>query len=258
MDPYKVLGVNQGASDDEIKKQYRKLAMKHHPDKGGDSDMFKQINDAYYKITNNEQQASEMPDFAREFFNMHMNGFHFGGVRVNMPNMVFKQNVELAITLEDIYKGKRFRVNQHEVNLTPDIAIGDRVDIPNSNICIRLKLHRHPIFQVENGSLNLIYKQTISLCEALIGFKGRIKHPNGKMLFCSTKAGSVISQSQMIRIPGKGIPINSRGNVSDLIVIFNIQMPSSIDMKYANTIKQMLQWDVPDITPNLNDENIIL
>lgn len=46
-DPYKVLGVKRDANKDTIKKAYRKLAMKHHPDKGGDEDKFKNINEAY-------------------------------------------------------------------------------------------------------------------------------------------------------------------------------------------------------------------
>jgi DnaJ-class molecular chaperone len=261
MDPFNVLGVNRNSTEDEIKKQYRKLAMLHHPDKGGDSEKFKQVNDAYYKITNKDNEhrhAPDMTDFAREFFNMHANGFPFG-VHMRPPGMVFRQNVDVAITLEDIYKGKRLRVNHHEVNIKPDIAICERIEIPNSNMSVRLKLTKHPIFQVENGSLNLIYKQTISLCEALIGFKGRIKHPSGTMLFCSTKEGKVMGQSEMVRIPGKGIPVNNRGSVSDLIVIFDIQMPSNIDTeKYTGVIKEMLRWDVPDVTPNSNEEKIII
>jgi molecular chaperone DnaJ len=47
-DYYEVLGVNKGASDDDIKKAFRKLAVKHHPDKeGGDEAKFKEINEAY-------------------------------------------------------------------------------------------------------------------------------------------------------------------------------------------------------------------
>lgn len=44
---YEVLGLQKGASEDEIKKAYRKLAMKHHPDKGGDPEEFKKIQAAY-------------------------------------------------------------------------------------------------------------------------------------------------------------------------------------------------------------------
>ena len=44
---YDDLGVNQDASTDDIKRAYRRLAMEHHPDKGGCADQFKTINEAY-------------------------------------------------------------------------------------------------------------------------------------------------------------------------------------------------------------------
>jgi curved DNA-binding protein CbpA len=47
MDHYTTLGVNKNASPDEIKRSYRKLASQHHPDKGGDEEMFKRIKLAY-------------------------------------------------------------------------------------------------------------------------------------------------------------------------------------------------------------------
>jgi len=44
---HEVLGVNVGASQDEIKKAYRKKAMEHHPDRGGSEQKFKEVNEAY-------------------------------------------------------------------------------------------------------------------------------------------------------------------------------------------------------------------
>ena len=46
-DYYKTLGVSKDASERDIKKAFRKLAQKHHPDAGGDEGKFKEINEAY-------------------------------------------------------------------------------------------------------------------------------------------------------------------------------------------------------------------
>ena len=60
-DYYEVLGVGKGASDDEIKKAFRKLAVKYHPDKNpGDKaaeEKFKEINEAYAVLSDPEQKS---------------------------------------------------------------------------------------------------------------------------------------------------------------------------------------------------------
>lgn len=60
-DPYEVLGVPQGASDDEIKAAYRKLAKKYHPDLNGGSAQaeakMKEVNEAYTELIKNKGQG---------------------------------------------------------------------------------------------------------------------------------------------------------------------------------------------------------
>jgi curved DNA-binding protein len=68
-DYYKVLGVNENASQDEIKKAYRKLAVKYHPDKHPDNkkaaeEKFKEVSEAYYVLGDNKRR--EEYDTARK------------------------------------------------------------------------------------------------------------------------------------------------------------------------------------------------
>lgn len=66
-DYYEILGVEKGASKDEIKAAYRKLAHQHHPDKkGGDEKKFKEINEAY-QILGDDQKRKQYDNFGQTF-----------------------------------------------------------------------------------------------------------------------------------------------------------------------------------------------
>ncbi len=56
-DYYDILGVSKTASEEEIKKAYRAMAHKHHPDKtGGDAEKFKEVNEAYQVLSSKEKR----------------------------------------------------------------------------------------------------------------------------------------------------------------------------------------------------------
>jgi len=87
-DLYDVLGVPKNASQDDIKKAYRKLAHQHHPDKqGGDASRFKEINEAYQVLSDSDKRKryDQFGSAGEQFSgfggaNSGSQDFHFGGV----------------------------------------------------------------------------------------------------------------------------------------------------------------------------------
>lgn len=127
-DYYNTLGIDRSASADDIKKAFRKAAMQHHPDRGGDQARFKEINEAYDILSNNEKKKlydsgidplnpnqgghhryHSGPQFndMEDIFNSFGFSFNFGG-NPNFRNRQMKNktlNVNLNLSLEEAYLG---------------------------------------------------------------------------------------------------------------------------------------------------------
>jgi DnaJ-class molecular chaperone len=129
MDYYSTLGLQRGASEDEIKKAYRSMAMKYHPDRGGDERRFKEIEEAYRFLS--DPQKKNIIDMGGDpnaspkmgsggFYNQGPFEFHFGS---NNFEDIFEQfgfgfqasrnirknksfNINVEITLEEVLSGK--------------------------------------------------------------------------------------------------------------------------------------------------------
>jgi len=129
---YKVLGVEKNASASEIKKAYRKLAVKHHPDKGGDPDTFKEISKAY-DILGDEEKRTQYDQFGEEgvgqggpsdgndIFDMM---FNQGQRRGNQRGKKGKDEVHpLDVSLEDLYNGKvrKLSVTRQVIDKSVDV-----------------------------------------------------------------------------------------------------------------------------------------
>jgi DnaJ family protein A protein 2 len=79
MNPYDVLGVPKDATEDDIKKAYRKLAKTEHPDKGGNENRFKEINEAYETLSDPQKRRDhDNPDPFANAFGGNSFGFPFG------------------------------------------------------------------------------------------------------------------------------------------------------------------------------------
>ena len=132
MSLYEELGVGQGADTREIKKAYFDLARIHHPDKGGDPEKFKKIENAYSILSDDEKRkVYDMTGSTEPGASMPMFNFGFMGGMPGMPGMpdfnsIFgsqqpKRKVrkgkgpnkmqDLFMSLSDFYHGKKLRFN---------------------------------------------------------------------------------------------------------------------------------------------------
>jgi molecular chaperone DnaJ len=112
-DYYKILGVSDSTSQEEIKKAYRKLSKEYHPDKGGNEEKFKEISEAYTNIGDENKR--------REYDQMRNNPF--GGDTFDIFNSFFNQsvhrsrpikgrdlNMNISVSVEDIYFSKHKKI----------------------------------------------------------------------------------------------------------------------------------------------------
>jgi DnaJ-class molecular chaperone len=124
---YEVLGISRTSSPAEIRKAYRNLAKKYHPDVGGSEEKFKQITEAY-EVLSDEQKRNIYDKFGKDglrsggmpfgnnfdFFDMFTGGF-MRRPRGPMKGETVKQN--LRVTLNDLYNGvlKKIRVTRTRI-----------------------------------------------------------------------------------------------------------------------------------------------
>ena len=161
-DYYQTLGVSEQASPEEIKKAYRSLANKHHPDKGGDQARFKDISVAYENLSDPQKKAEY--DQQRQFGNgsqFHFNtgnpfqgggdpfasmfggaspfGDIFGHMRRGQVQRNRDLNIQCSISFLDSYNGKQLEANYRlpsgrnqnvVINVPPGVTHGDTIRYP--------------------------------------------------------------------------------------------------------------------------------
>ena len=134
-DYYELLGVSKNASQDEIKRAFRKAALQHHPDKGGDSAKFKEINEAY-QVLSDPQKRAQYDQFGATAFEGAPFGEGFSGFSRGrgFEGFDFGETEGFSFGfggLGDIFEtmfGSAFSTIQVEVEISLSQAVlGDRV-----------------------------------------------------------------------------------------------------------------------------------
>ena len=258
-DYYEVLGVSKGASAEEIKKAYRKMALKYHPDKNpGDKqaeENFKEAAEAYDVLSNPDKKARydqfghagmnagggggfsgagfSMEDIFSQFgdiFGGHFGGFggfsgfggSRGGRRVNKGSDI---RIRVKLDLKEIAKGteKKIKINKqvscHECN---GKGAKSEADIKTCNTCNGTG----QVTRVQQSIFGAM--QTASVCPTCGGEGRTIIKPCGK---CggdglikeseeiSFKIPAGVAQGMQLNVQGKGNAARRGGINGDLLVV---------------------------------------
>lgn len=256
-DYYSILGVAKTASQEEIKLAYRKLAMKHHPDRtGGDDTEFKKIQEAYATLgdesaRNNydSPQPAHNPGFGfagvppgfEDFF-AHFGQFGNFGPR-NQVNRNKSVSLQTSITLEDAFHGKQIIATvtlpsgkdqiidakipagiQDGTNIRLS-GLGDNSNInaARGDIILNVRVINNSKF-FRNGD-DLLLPLEISMWDAVLGSTVLVETIDKKTLEIKINPGT--QHGQILGVSGAGMPnvakTNSRGR---LLLQISLKMPT--------------------------------
>jgi curved DNA-binding protein len=253
MDYYETLGVNHTTQPKEIKQAYRKLASKHHPDKGGDAEQFKKIQEAYDVLSDPQRKhqydnpdpyrGQVPPDFGDIF------GDIFGRQR---PRRNPDGQINIEISLLQAYKGMDYHINFPGEELAIKIAPGTRhgaklrlsgkankrfPDLPPGDLYINVLIKEEVNWgrQEDDLYVNIV----IDALDAITGCETIVKHLDDRKFKLKIQPGT--QEQERIRLAGLGMTNPSHGGVGALYAIVNIEVPSILDkeiLTVLNTIKE--------------------
>jgi curved DNA-binding protein len=266
MNYYSTLGLKQNATQEEIKKAYRSLAMKHHPDRGGDENKFKQISEAYEILGDPEKR--KMFDMgtnsASSFrqgnpFEFHFRSGSFEDIFSNFGHMRQRRNrdvrIRIAINLEDVLTGKTVDAEiaipggrKKVVNITIPAGINDQQQIryqgmgdsaissaPPGDLIVGIVVLPHQYFQREGTTL--IYEPVVSAWDAMLGTQIEIETLDKRILNLrippGTQPGAVLS------CKNEGLPNMNTQRKGNLLVKIKVEIPKNLSKLQLDKIKAL-------------------
>jgi DnaJ-class molecular chaperone len=278
MDHYQTLGVSPQADQKEIKKAYRKLAGKHHPDKGGDAEEFKKLQTAYDTLSDPQKRAEY--DNPNPFAQFQQGGNPFGenspfgdifgdifgqrprGTRRQGPQPMYR--TQLNVTLRQAYTGdiQTLELNTPQgkkviqVTVPQGVQTGQQTRYDNivqkgSSLIIDFHVMQDSWF--ERHGNNLLCTHNISVLDLIVGTHFNFTTISGKVLKVTVKPNT--QPSTQIKLKGHGMPIADRrgpnytsGNNGDQIILLNGIIPDTIEQGVIDSIKKYK--DIQDLKHN--------
>ena len=257
MDYYNTLGVPRDADQDTIKKAYRKLAMQHHPDRGGDPNEFQKISEAYETLSDTDKRFQYDNPQARPQFSS--NPFGAAGFDINDlfsqifgQRQHFQQNqrqvyrTRVGVTLQAAYSGEE-QVLQlgtpsgtKTFNLKVPLGVdtGDQVRydniIPDSHLIVEFAVM--PDLKFDRKGHDLYCNFPISVLDLIVGTTVDFTTISGKKLEVKIAPGT--QPSQQIKISGYGMPYGNTGQYGDQILLLKPVIPANISQDIIDSIKR--------------------
>ena len=207
-DHYATLGVARTASADEIKRAFRKLASQHHPDKGGDTARFQQIQAAYDVLGDaakrqqydNPQPFGGQNPFGQHGFNFDFSsgpgGFNFQDIFSAFNQHAYQQpqrrghvRMSLWIRLSDVAQGGRRPValGNHTVEIDIPLGINDGDNVQyggiapgGADLVVQFRIHPEPNWS--RDGLNLITEIAVPVWDLILGGEFTITDIQGNQL----------------------------------------------------------------------------
>ena len=264
MDHYNTLGVPRSATQEEIKKAYRKLAMQHHPDRGGNQDQFQLVQTAYDILGDPQKRAAyDNPPQQNQFsgFAQHPGGFSFNvnGFDLNdIFGQAFRQNpfqnqqpqkqiyrTRVNVSLIDVYYGKE-QVLQlgtpkglKTINVTIPAGIQSGQSIRYENIiedgALIIEYIIQPDLRFNREGDNLYATLPISIFDLIVGTNIKFKTIAGVELDVHIPPRT--QTYNQIRLAGHGMP-TANGGKGDQILLLKALIPANINSEIIDVIKR--------------------
>jgi len=259
-DFYTILGVGKTASSDEIKRAYRKLASQHHPDKGGDTAKFQQIEEAYRTLGDTDKRAQydnpqvhvrhgfNNPGMGNMPFNMDAIFEMFGARPPEHGHSQRSMRIQLWISLNDVATGGARVIaingaagaNSVEINIPPGIEEGDTVRYAQtgpggSDLIVTFRIR--PDTQWERQNENLVLNHQASVWDLILGGDTIVTSITGDQLKVGIPA--MTQPGTMLRVRGHGLPrkhqTSSRG---DILIRLQARLPESVSEELREHINR--------------------
>ena len=260
MDHYQTLGVNKNASPDEIKRAYRRLASQHHPDKGGDTRMFQEIQTAYDTLSDPQKRHlydSPQPQmhgfpggFNFNFGNPDVNNIFeqmFGRQQGPRPGQFFRTMVN--ISLEDAYSGAHQQlklntpvgVHNIKINIPKGIADGGQLKfdnvIDNGSLLVEFRVGKH--LKYDRRGNDLYANHPISVLDLIVGTSFEFTTISGKTLEVNVQPKT--QPYMQLKISGQGMPIINTETYGDQIILLKPYIPDNISNDITESILRYKQ-----------------